>query len=143
MPLTFVYMSFIFYWHILSLPVPLPGDRDTFCHREFSFTLEDDVYVRYQSFDSQESLEEGIRKATPYKMDIGAIFSIRVSVHFLSWCKPHLSLHFPSSSREMGVVILDFMHIRKSPILLHPELCHCPPSTSPALPTQRFNYSLL
>ena len=64
------------------LPLPLPGDRDTFSHREFSFTLEDDVYVRYQSFDSQESLEEGIRKNTPYKMDIGAIFSVRVSVQF-------------------------------------------------------------
>ena len=60
---------------VLHLPL---GDRDTFRHREFSFTLEDDVYVRYQSFDSQESLEEGVRKAMPYKMDIGAIFSVRV-----------------------------------------------------------------
>ena len=94
-------------------PTPSPsGDCDTFCHREFSFTLEDDVYVRYQSFDSQESLEEGIRKATPYKMDIGAIFSVRVSVQSLSWCKPHLPLLFPSSSREVSVevwVLLNFM----------------------------------
>ena len=63
----------------------LLGDRDTFRHREFSFTLEDDVYVRYQSFDSQESLEEGIRKAMPYKMDIGAIFSVRVSMTQIKW----------------------------------------------------------
>ena len=55
------------------------GDPDTFSHREFSFTLADDVYVRYQSFDSREALEEGVRKATPYKMDIGAIFSVKVS----------------------------------------------------------------
>ena len=95
-----------------SIPLsPSPsGDCDTFRHREFSFTLEDDVYVRYQSFDSQESLEEGIRKATPYKMDIGAIFSVRVSVPSL--CKPHLPLLFPSFSGEVSVgvcVFLDFM----------------------------------
>lgn len=49
-----------------------------FSHREFSFTLEDDVYVRYQSFESKESLEEGIRKANPYKIDIGAMFNSKV-----------------------------------------------------------------
>lgn len=54
------------------------GNKDTFSHREFSFTLKDDVYVRYQSFDSQEALEEGIRKTMPYKIDIGAIFSVKV-----------------------------------------------------------------
>ena len=64
------------------------GDPDTFSHREFSFTLADDVYVRYQSFDSREALEEGVRKATPYKIDIGAIFSVKVSsivVHVLPY----------------------------------------------------------
>jgi len=54
------------------------GSKDTFSHREFSFTLEDDIYVRYQSYDSRAALEEGIKKATPYKIDIGAIFSVKV-----------------------------------------------------------------
>ena len=54
------------------------GSQDTFSHREFSFTLKDDVYVRYQSFDSQQALEEGIKKTMPYKIDIGAIFSVKV-----------------------------------------------------------------
>lgn len=37
------------------------------------------MYVRYQSFDSQEALEEGIKKTMPYKIDIGAIFSVKVN----------------------------------------------------------------
>lgn len=56
------------------------GSQDTFSHREFSFTLKDDVYVRYQSFDSQQALEEGIKKTMPYKIDIGAIFSVKPSM---------------------------------------------------------------
>ncbi len=55
-----------------------PGNMDTFTHREFSFTLVDDVYVRYQSFDGQEGLEKALKKSVPYKVDIGAIFSVRV-----------------------------------------------------------------
>ncbi|CAI8036129.1 DNA primase small subunit [Geodia barretti] len=56
------------------------GDRDTFSHREFSFTLEDDVYVRYQSFESRQALEDSVRKTRPYKIDVGAIFSVRPSM---------------------------------------------------------------
>ena len=36
------------------------------------------MYVRYQSFESREALEDGVRKANPYKIDIGAIFSVKV-----------------------------------------------------------------
>ena len=53
-------------------------DEHSFSHREFSFALEDDVYVRYQSYESREGLEEGIKKKQPYKIDIGAIFSHKV-----------------------------------------------------------------
>ena len=55
-------------------------DEESFSNREFSFTLEDDVYVRYQSYDSCTALKEGIRKNCPYKIDIGAIFNHRVIV---------------------------------------------------------------
>ena len=70
--------------HMHTLPYDGSGDSDMFSHREFSFTLEDDVYVRYQSFANRESLEEGIRKANPYKIDVGAIFSAKVRMSRLS-----------------------------------------------------------
>lgn len=50
-----------------------------FVHREFSFTLKDDVYLRYQSFADQQELEKEILKRNPYKIDIGAVFTHKVN----------------------------------------------------------------
>ncbi|XP_044164954.1 DNA primase small subunit-like isoform X1 [Acropora millepora] len=52
-----------------------------FVHREFSFTLKDDVYVRYQSFADQQELEKEILKRNPYKIDIGAVFTHKPKDH--------------------------------------------------------------
>ncbi|XP_067019632.1 DNA primase small subunit-like isoform X3 [Acropora muricata] len=52
-----------------------------FVHREFSFTLKDDVYVRYQSFAGQQELEKEILKRNPYKIDIGAVFTHKPKDH--------------------------------------------------------------
>ena len=48
-----------------------------FLNREFSFTLADDVYVRYQSFKDQTELEEEMKKLKPQKIDIGAVYNFR------------------------------------------------------------------
>ncbi len=69
-------------------------DKDYFQHREFSFTLKDDIYVRYKSFADRAEMEKGallvclrrsltcppgggiaIKDMCPYKIDIGAVFS--------------------------------------------------------------------
>ncbi|XP_042885532.1 DNA primase small subunit-like [Penaeus japonicus] len=52
-----------------------------FPHREFCFTLADDIYVRYQSFKDQEEMEKEIKKHCPHKIDIGAVYSFRPKEH--------------------------------------------------------------
>lgn len=51
----------------------------TFPRREFSMTIEptpgNEVYIRYQSFLSQEELVSAIMKRRPTKIDIGAVFN--------------------------------------------------------------------
>ncbi|KAM8794044.1 DNA primase small subunit [Eudromia elegans] len=57
------------------------GERSCFPRREFSFTLRDDIYVRFQSFGSPQELERELQKINPYKIDIGAVYSHRPSQH--------------------------------------------------------------
>jgi len=58
------------------------AERDFFAKREFSFTIEDDIYIRYQSFRDEEELKSTIISSNPFKIDIGAVFTHPVSTNF-------------------------------------------------------------
>ncbi|XP_041976946.1 DNA primase small subunit [Aricia agestis] len=56
-----------------SSPQPL-------CNRELSFTLADDVYLRYLSFSDQKELQTLFQKKCPHKLDIGAVYNTKPSI---------------------------------------------------------------
>ncbi|GFQ98703.1 DNA primase small subunit [Trichonephila clavata] len=54
-------------------------DDKLFVNREFSFTLKDDVYLRYQSFKDEEDMKKEVIQKCPFKIDVGAVYSCRPS----------------------------------------------------------------
>lgn len=51
-------------------------DQTYLGRREFSFTLADDIYVRYQSFKDEAAMAKGMTEKCPHKIDIGAVFNV-------------------------------------------------------------------
>ena len=56
-------------------------DSEIFERREFSFTMNDDRYFRFQCFKNSEELKKQICKLNPKKIDIGAIYNIQPNMH--------------------------------------------------------------
>jgi len=54
---------------------------EQFYNREFSFTLENDVYCRYLCFKTAEEFKETLVSRCPHKIDIGAVFNIPPKNH--------------------------------------------------------------
>jgi len=73
-----MYYSRLFPYSFLYDWLSYGGNTTLFSRREFSFTIEnqsgDEIYLRYQSFTTQDELSAGIMKRCPTKIDIGAIF---------------------------------------------------------------------
>ncbi|RDY02415.1 DNA primase small subunit, partial [Mucuna pruriens] len=54
-----------------------PGcDKSYFGRREFSFTLENDIYLRFQSFNNALELENSVKEKSPVKIDIGPVYTV-------------------------------------------------------------------
>jgi DNA primase small subunit len=52
------------------------ADATYFQRREFCFTLDGDVFVRYQSFKNGQDLRGAIQKRVPSKIDIGPVYNV-------------------------------------------------------------------
>lgn len=50
-----------------------------FTNREFAFTLQGDVYLRYNSFSNAEELKKQVCALNPTRFEIGPVYSARVS----------------------------------------------------------------
>ncbi|OQS03361.1 DNA primase small subunit [Thraustotheca clavata] len=57
----------------------ITGPTELLYRREFSFTLENDQYLRYKAFRDADEFKSAMKKLQPYKIDIGAVFSVSVS----------------------------------------------------------------
>jgi DNA primase small subunit len=55
---------------------------ENFINREFSFTLHEDIYIRYQSFNTLQEFEKEVQTRCPFKIDIGAVFNMRFVFYF-------------------------------------------------------------
>ena len=56
-------------------------DDTFFLRREFSFTIENDTYIRYLSYLDAEELRADMRRRQPHKIDIGAVFTAPAKDH--------------------------------------------------------------
>jgi len=63
----------MFQW--LSYGADREASSDFFFRREFSFTIENDVYIRYLSFRNLEEMRKAILLKQPHKIDIGPVYS--------------------------------------------------------------------
>ncbi|KAI7890728.1 uncharacterized protein EV154DRAFT_510808 [Mucor mucedo] len=62
------------YFHWLNYDIT---PARSFTHREFSFTLANDIYLRFKSFPNGDALKKEIERLQPAKIDIGAVYSIK------------------------------------------------------------------
>lgn len=82
------------------------GDSSTLNRREFSFTLEGDIYTRFRTFGSKEELHGAFVKDRPQKIDIGAVYN--------QSCKHRLTSNFKEEQRELvfDIDISDYDEVR-------------------------------
>ena len=47
------------------------GEEETFRNREFSFTLENDIYKRFLAFNTPKEFHQALKQDKPHKIDYG------------------------------------------------------------------------
>ncbi|XP_017877347.1 DNA primase small subunit [Ceratina calcarata] len=83
------------------------GKLSKFSHREFSFTVMDDIYLRFQSYKNPQELETEIKRLLPFKIDLGAIYNI-------SPREQHMNPRFRPVERELvfDIDMTDYDEVR-------------------------------
>ncbi|KAK3689631.1 eukaryotic and archaeal DNA primase small subunit [Podospora appendiculata] len=61
---------YLFQW-LNHSPVP----TNDFAHREFAFTLQNDAYLRYQSFTTSDLLRKDVLRLMPSRFEIGPVYT--------------------------------------------------------------------
>ena len=80
-----------------------------FYQREFAFTLQGDVYLRYQSFMNAEELKKQVCALNPTRFEIGPMYSARVS-------PLHISMPIPLNPCRLSP--------KTRRLFVHQPLCH-------------------
>ena len=81
-----------------------PAPTRLFINREFAFTLQGDVYLRYNSFPNADELKKQVCALNPTRFEIGPVYSARVSSRPPTSIdrKPVWSVIFLAKRQEIG-----------------------------------------
>ncbi|KAH8020139.1 hypothetical protein HPB51_024944 [Rhipicephalus microplus] len=62
------------------------SDKSRGGNREISFTLRDDVYIRFQSFSNEQDFQRALKDKRPHKIDIGAVYNYSMILASSTFC---------------------------------------------------------
>ena len=79
-------------------------------HREFAFTLQNDAYLRYMSFDDAAGLKAQVIKLVPQRFEVGAIYNAKVYPSHYS----HIFIFTNIFSRHANPIPITSRHSRMS-----------------------------
>ena len=69
------------YFHENKLGINSEEMCEFFHNREFSFTLEGDIYCRYECFKNEKEFVSRLIEKKPIKIDIGAVYNVPPKQH--------------------------------------------------------------
>ncbi|XP_049867087.1 DNA primase small subunit [Pectinophora gossypiella] len=75
-----VYYTRLFPQNIFCRWLSCGSSPQPLANRELSFTLADDVYLRYLTICNQKEFQTLLQKKCPYKLDIGAVYNTKPSI---------------------------------------------------------------
>ncbi|CAG5012611.1 unnamed protein product [Parnassius apollo] len=75
-----VYYTRLFPQNIFCRWLACGNSPQPLSNRELSFTLADDVYIRYLSISNQKEFQALLQKKCPHKLDIGAVYNNKPSI---------------------------------------------------------------